>query len=631
MTFEGPFAGATGRREPDPVPRAFRAPRLRGVARAGAARARGPRTPPATRTSPPERSRTLGHGAAVPRGRARRARGLRDERQPLGARRARAPSRALRRRIREAARADRAYTQRGQRRPAAAGGASSRRRSRRAGTASARWDAAPTNLAPAPLDKDAHPRAVDLPPGAAPPPRHGPNAVRRSPTRRRETKADRRLLIPRRETWATLRPPSRRREPRPSPGRRPRAARRGPSLGGQPDAASRGTSLGCGPAPRTGGPPPAAGSAPRNGDRRRPPTTSDRCGGSAPGPQTRCPGPAGVRGPPITRHRAAGSRARCPSADRPTGTDEADRAGDLAAGTQAGPPRRSPPPRSVSRRCRPRDALTGGARADRVPGPRPAHGARRGPRPGLGRRARVGRRSGSSTVRPAGPLGRRCASGARPRGSRSTGASRRSPTPARRRRPRAAQRRQRPAAGPERAGRRRRGDRRRRDLDGELGRRDDPRASARTAGGGSCRSVRGRSRSPPTSAAWSPPTPAARSSASTPARAAPRGPPVTVGGAPSRHRAAGRPRVDRRRAGRHRAGRRAPLRASSARRSWSAAPPWRSPRTARGVYVLCRGDRTLVRLDAADGAVRERRTWTTPQPPWPSIRGTSGSPREITR
>ena len=113
----------------------------------------------------------------------------------------------------------------------------------------------------------------------------------------------------------------------------------------------------------------------------------------------------------------------------------------------------------------------------------------------------------------------------------------------------------------------------------------------------------------------------------------PEGPAVSGRRGAERHRARRRPRLDRRRARRHRAAssslalrhRRPGDRRSAARRS-------RSPPTRRGVYVLCRGDRTLVELDAEHRrrplAPAPRRT---PPPPWPSIRGTSGSPRETTR
>ena len=119
VTFEGPISALSR----GPCGRcggagALGAPRLRGVARAGAARDPirdlGPvRLHDVGHPPPP-----LGHRAGLPGPGARRARRLPmtdEQRPPLGPPPARPPRRALRRRIRKAARADGAYTRRSER------------------------------------------------------------------------------------------------------------------------------------------------------------------------------------------------------------------------------------------------------------------------------------------------------------------------------------------------------------------------------------------------------------------------------------------------------------------------------------------------------------------------------------
>ena len=98
-----------------------------------------------------------------------------------------------------------------------------------------------------------------------------------------------------------------------------------------------------------------------------------------------------------------------------------------------------------------------------------------------------------------------------------------------------------------------------------------------------------------------------------------------------RRRAQRRPRLDRRHARRHGARRRARRPASPARRSPSAARRSRSPPTAAASTSCAAATARSSNSTPAPAPSARAGASRTPPPPWPSIRGTSGSPRETTR
>ena len=457
----------------------------------------------------------------------------------------------------------------------------------------------------------------------------------------------------------TCRTPRRRAAPRPRAPRRragaPTARRRSEPLHPDPPAASRDrrdAAPGRAASPRRTAHPPAAEptrrprsrGAPASSPRRRAGLaaarrTAARAGGHARArPAGRALGPRRATAPaaaarPTARLDAAprAVRARRGRAARPCGR----RADDRATSPHRRPlaARRGRPSRSLRRR---RGGRPRRARPRRLPR-RPSStfpGSRPGWSPRAGRCGSPGPTAGAVWVLDAasGKAGRarRCGPAARRRGSRSTGASPGSPTPSAARssarRAPAGARCDRSATGP---GRRRRGRRRRHGLDRELGGRDGRVLGPGGAPRGPARRRAARSRSPADERRVR--------------RADAAGALIRLDA--TTRRPQGAPVAARRRAGRRRAGRAtspgSPTRGAGTVRAVDLATGRagaavarrprtrsRSPPTRGGVYVVCRGDRTLVRLDARRRAsVRAVRSHTPP-PPSPSIRGTSGSPRE---